>query len=59
MSRLYRKIEDMSHINKKGVKDIFEYMVKKAIFRDGASDYRKEDYKQLLKFVDVIYMSIS
>ena len=59
MSSLYREIENMSHANKKGVKDIFEYMVKKAIFRDGASDYRKEDYKQLLKFVDVIYMSIS
>ena len=59
MSKVDRNIDNMSHNNRKGVKDIFEFMVEKAVLRMDMAEYRKEDYKQLLKFVDTTYMSIS
>lgn len=38
MDMVEREIENLSHRNKKGVKDIFDNVVKKSISREGAID---------------------
>lgn len=63
MRKLDRSIENVSHISKKGVKDIFNNVIKNVILDEKDCEFhsynRKEDYKQLLKFIDILYMSVS